>query len=45
MADINVSGGVPIRDRPHGGKRFQMMRAGDYLILPFLDRGFQDLGG
>ena len=43
VVDINVSGEVPIRDRPQGGTLFQKLRTGDYLIVAKLDRAFRDL--
>ncbi len=43
VADINVSGKMPVRKRPNGGELMQRLRPGDYLILPLLDRGFRNL--
>lgn len=42
-ADINVSGEIPIRDRPKGGELFAQLKTGDYLIVAKLDRAFRDL--
>jgi DNA invertase Pin-like site-specific DNA recombinase len=44
FADINVSGEVPIRERPNGAKIMEKLRAGDWLFIPLLDRGFRHLG-
>lgn len=43
LADINISGGIPIRDRPKGGELFQKIQRGDYLIVPKLDRGWRNM--
>lgn len=43
IADINISGEVPIRDRPQGAKLMQKVKSGDYLIVAKLDRAFRDL--
>ena len=42
-ADEDVSGGVPIMDRPAGGKLFLRLRQGDAIIVTHLDRAFRSV--
>jgi DNA-directed RNA polymerase subunit RPC12/RpoP len=43
VADVNVSGKIPVRDRPQGKELFAKLRDGDWLIVSKLDRLFRDL--
>lgn len=43
LVDVNVSGSVPVRDRPKGSVLMAELRDGDYLIAAKLDRLFRDL--
>ncbi len=43
LADIGVSGKIPVQDREQGGKLFQKLRGGDWLIVAKFDRLFRDL--
>ncbi len=43
LVDVNVSGSIPIRDRPKGAVLMAELRDGDYLIVSKLDRLFRDL--
>ena len=43
LVDVNVSGSIPIRDRPKGAVLMGELRDGDYLLSAKLDRLFRDL--
>lgn len=42
FVEAGVSGGTNFEERPEGGKLFQMLKAGDLVIFPKLDRGFRN---
>lgn len=42
-ADEDVSGGIPIMDRPAGGELFLRLRQGDAIIVTHLDRAFRSV--
>jgi DNA invertase Pin-like site-specific DNA recombinase len=44
MVEAGISGGVPLQDRPQGGRLYQMARKGDSIVASKLDRMFRSAG-
>lgn len=43
FVEAGVSGSVEFKDRPEGSKVFSLLKSGDMLIIPKIDRGFRNI--